>query len=133
MNVTAFGFDSNANLKPEQLALVRESFPDSLVNVSFSQWPYSPQVLTRAKEAAALVGRPVQFPLQADFVTPEVVATLKPHGNIGVWNNPLTYDPGDIPTDTARFRDMGVDGTIDLRPGMVEPEAVDAQRAAIFP
>ena len=60
------------------------------------------------------------FPLRAEFVTPQVVARLKPHGSVSIWNDPRSYVPDDEELETRRFREMGVDGMIDLR-GKDEP------------
>ncbi len=63
------------------------------------------------------VGGPVLFPLRAEFVTPEIVERLSPHGDVSIWNSPRTHrlQPSEVEAETQRFRDMGVTGVIDLR------------------
>lgn len=76
---------------------------------------YSDKTLDHLGRMADELGGPVSFPLRAEFVTPETVARLKPHGIISVWNDPKTYAPDDVAAETKRLREMGVEGIIDLR------------------
>ncbi|MOA41679.1 hypothetical protein D3C78_1636620 [compost metagenome] len=47
-------------------------------------------------------------------MTPEVVAKLKPYGEVAIWNAPSKDAPEDVPAAVKKFRDMGVDGMIDI-------------------
>ena len=78
------------------------------------------------------MGGPVTFPLRAEFVTPEVVETLKPHGTVSIWNDPKTFLPEDKALAAKRFREMGVDGMIDLR-GKGEPKRGPVYDSDILP
>ncbi|MCW2924859.1 MAG: hypothetical protein JWM98_2263 [Thermoleophilia bacterium] len=92
---------------------VRELYPDACVNLSPGR-RYGPLELWRLRRAAARVGPPVQFPLRWDLVRPRIVAHLRRHGRVAVWNNP-SRAPEDLDVERARLRAIGVDGTIDLR------------------
>lgn len=76
---------------------------------------YSDKTLDHLGRMADELGGPVSFPLRAEFVTPETVGKLKPHGIVSVWNDPKTWAPADVAAETKRLREMGVDGIIDLR------------------
>lgn len=82
---------------------------------------YSEDQLAEVIDFAREMGGPITFPLRAEFVTPEVVQTLKPHGTVSIWNDPKTFLPEDKKIAARRFREMGVDGMIDLR-GAGEPK-----------
>lgn len=105
----------------DDLRQIRAEFPGSLISLGAytGRQPegttYSEQQLDRLAELADELGGPISFPLRAEFVTPAVVAALKPHGHVSIWNDPSTYSPPDLEADARRFREMGVDGMIDLR------------------
>lgn len=100
---------------------IRQEFPQALISLGAytggqpQGTTYSPKQLDKLGKIADEVGGPISFPLRAEFVTPEVVAQLKPHGFVSIWNDPSTYSPADLQAETRRFREMGVDGMIDLR------------------
>lgn len=106
--------DVGVNANQDQLLRARQMFPQSIINLSFPA-PYSANMIERVGILAKNVGGPIMFPLQAQFVTPAIVASLKRFGMIAIWNDPGSYRPSDIPAATAKFRAMGVDGMIDLR------------------
>lgn len=105
----------------QDLRQIRREFPESLISLGAytggqpEGTTYSPKQLDKLSEMADALGGPISFPLRAEFVTPEVVEILKPHGYVSVWNDPSTFSPADIQAETRRLREMGVDGMIDLR------------------
>ena len=109
---------------------IREEFPQAVLSLGAYTGPapdikeYSPKQMAFLTEMADELGGPISFPLRADFVTPKVVETMKPHGMVSIWNDPSTYNPQNLADDIRRFREMGVDGMIDLRntPHLSEPE-----------
>lgn len=111
----------------EEIGQLRKAFPKATLALGLytGKQPkgtvYSPKQLQNVIAFAKKTGGPITFPLRAEFVTPEVVETLKPHGSVSIWNDPKTFLPGDKQQATAMFRAMGVDGMIDLR-GASEPK-----------
>lgn len=105
----------------DEMQLFRDAFPKATLAVGLYTRPapagtsYSKEQLEAVSDIADELGGPITFPLRAEFVTPEVVAELKPHGTVSVWNNPRSFLPGDLDEARQKFRDMGVDGMIDLR------------------
>lgn len=112
---------SDKTMSGKDLKQIREQHPQAMLSLGCytgAQPPgtvYSSAHLERLERIADDVGGPVSFPLRAEFVTPEVVAELKPHGIVSIWNDPTSYSPADVQHETERFRAMGVDGIIDLR------------------
>lgn len=103
-------------------AAARKAFPGATLAINppgdgDKGEPYGEGAVARTIASAKEHGQPVIFPLRSDRVTPEVVAALKPYGEVAVWNAPSKDKPADIPAATKRFRDMGVDGMIDLSAG----------------
>lgn len=102
------------------LKKIRAAHPNVVINLSSLTRPqppgttYSEHQIKKMIHLAQVTGQPVMFPLRAEFVTPEVVAQLKPYGKIAIWNDPSSYKPQDVEADIRRFRAMGVDGVIDL-------------------
>jgi Uncharacterized conserved protein (DUF2181) len=100
-------------------ASVRKDFPGATLAINppgdgDKGEPYEDGPIKETIEAAEKWGKPVIFPLRSDRVTPEVVAALKPYGEVAIWNAPSKHAPDDVAAETQRFRDMGVDGMIDL-------------------
>lgn len=115
LNVTIEDANASSIVSAAQLASLRRAHPQAWINLSVTHFPYDQQVLDRMATVADTVGGPIMFPLRAEFVTPEIVQRLRPHGRVAIWNDPHTFDPTDIAAATARFRGWGVDGMIDLR------------------
>ncbi len=123
-NDTRFKFANLAldvQTQVDEMAQFREAFPKATLAVGLytAQAPegttYSRQQLAQAADIAGQLGGPITFPLRAEFVTPEVVKQLKPHGLVSIWNDPKSYLPDDLAKAEQKFREMGVDGMIDLR------------------
>jgi hypothetical protein len=106
--------DGIANASMATLQLVRRMYPESYINLSFPV-PYSPERLAKVAQIAQQVGGPIMFPLQAEYVTPQIVAALRPYGRVAIWNSPRTYDPSDVALAAEQFRAMGCNGMIDIR------------------
>lgn len=104
----------------EDLRFLRREFPRATIAVGAytggqpAGTSYTAKQLDQLAEWADELGGPITFPLRAEFITPEVVARLKPHGTVSAWNDPSTYRPDPV-QETARLRALGVDGMIDLR------------------
>ncbi len=103
----------------KRIAQIRAAFPKCIINLSpgkpMDGKRYTERQIAQLARYAKEAGQPVMFPMRSDYVTPELVAQLKPYGKVAVWNDPSVDSPKDIAAATARFRAMGVDGTIDLR------------------
>lgn len=123
-NDTRFKFANLAldvQTQVDEMAQFRKAFPKATLAVGLytARSPegttYSRQQLAQAADIAGQLGGPITFPLRAEFVTPEVVQQLKPHGLVSIWNDPKSYIPDDLERASREFREMGVDGMIDLR------------------
>lgn len=112
---------TNFTTQTKEMKTIREAFPKATIGVGLytAKQPagttYSSKQLHEVITIAIEVGGPITFPLRAEFVTPEVVETLKPYGSISIWNDPNSYVPENFATAEKALRDMGVDGLIDLR------------------
>ena len=100
-------------------AAVRKDFPDATLAINppgdgDKGEPYADGDIAQTIASAKEHGQPVIFPLRSDRVTPEVVAKLKPYGEVAIWNAPSKDAPSDVPAAVKKFRDMGVDGMIDM-------------------
>ena len=121
LSLKAANLAMDLTLDREDLQSIRRQFPQALISLGAytgAQPPdtsYTPEQLHQLSDLADQVGGPISFPLRAEFVTPEVVETLKPHGAVSIWNDPISWSPHDLEAETRRFRAMGVDGMIDLR------------------
>jgi hypothetical protein len=122
----------------KEMKKIREAFPQATLGIGHytGKQPrgthYTQKQLAEVIDFANALGGPITFPLRAEFVTPEVVKTLKPHGSVSIWNDPKTYLPEDKKTAEKRFREMGVDGMIDLR-GQDEPKRGPIYDSDILP
>jgi menorin-like protein len=122
----------------KEMKQIREAFPKATLGIGLytGKQPkgthYSADQLSEVIGFAQDMGGPITFPLRAEFVTPEVVATLKPHGTVSIWNDPKTFLPENKEIATKRFREMGVDGMIDLR-GKGEPKKGPVYDSDILP
>lgn len=107
--------------QPEEMMEARKAFPDATIGVGLytqaqsQPTKYSQQQLQQVIQIARELGGPITFPLRAEFVDKRVVETLKPHGTVSIWNHPKSFLPDDFERATREFREMGVDGMIDLR------------------
>lgn len=116
-NVAGGGSDvgrSRASL--EQLRRIRATYPDAIINLDPGSPPYDAACIARVVRVARQLGGRVMFPLDARAVTRDAVRELRQVGRVAVWNDPRTFDPGDIAATTRRMRALGIDGMIDLRP-----------------
>jgi hypothetical protein len=102
-------------VKPSKLKDLRAQFPNVILNLSPSRDTYTPEMIDYCVKTANEVGGPIMFPLNAQYVTPEIVKGFKAGGKVALYNNPTQWDPGNIAAATAKFRSWGVDGMIDLR------------------
>lgn len=133
-----FDLATDFSTSRKEMKQLRKAFPHATIGVGLytkKQPPGTHYTTEQLRDAIAFandVGGPITFPLRAEFVTPEVVAKLKPHGSVSIWNDPRSYVPGDEATETRRFREMGVDGMIDLR-GKDEPFKDPAYDSDILP
>lgn len=98
---------------------IRKDFPDATLAINppgdaDKGVPYGQDAINQTIASAKEHGQPVIFPLRSDRVTPEVVAALKPYGEVAIWNAPSKDAPADVPAAVAKFRAMGVDGMIDI-------------------
>lgn len=107
--------------KKKHLKLIREAFPEAMINLGLLT-PGS-KVPTSYRKGhtdllilfAQAVGKPVMFPLRAEYVTPEVISSLQPHGLVAIWNDPATFVPDNVEQLIKKLRSWGVGGMIDLR------------------
>lgn len=133
-----FDLATDFSTSRKEMRELREAFPQATLGIGLytKKQPagtrYTTEQLDDAIDFAGSVGGPVTFPLRAEFVTPQVVARLKPHGSVSIWNDPRSYLPDDEELETRRFREMGVDGMIDLR-GKDEPFKDPAFDSDILP
>jgi hypothetical protein len=106
--------------KMRQVRRIRENFPKATIALGAVTGPqpagtvYSDKQLGEFREWARELGGPITFKLRAEFVNQHVVETLKPFGSISIWNDAGTFNPPDVDAEIRRFRDLGVDGMIDL-------------------
>lgn len=116
-------FDTLADFKTEvdEMKKVREALPKATIAVGLytGKLPagaaYAPSQIYGAISIAQQLGGPITFPLRAEFVSKEIVNVLKEHGSVSVWNDPKTYLPDDLEKAREYFREIGVNGMIDLR------------------
>lgn len=112
---------AHKTMREDDLKEIRRQFPNAMISIGAytgvapTGTTYSPKQVASLNKIADEVGGPISFPLRAEFVTPEVVAQMKPHGMVSIWNDPNTWKPADVDAEIRRFREMGVDGIIDLR------------------
>ena len=105
----------------EEMLSLRRAFPKATIALGLytAQQPqgtrYKPEQLASVIDMACQIGGPITFPLRAEFVDEQTVRTLKPYGSVSIWNDPRSYLPDDLEAEKKRFREMGVDGMIDLR------------------
>lgn len=116
-NVAASGADrSRSRASIDQLRRIRAAYPSAIINLDPGAPPYDAACIARVVQVAKAVGGRIMFPLDAKAVTPAAVRELRRVGRVAVWNDPRTFDPGDIAATTRRLRSMGVNGMVDLRP-----------------
>lgn len=115
---------SGVNATPDDVRRLREAFPDAHIAIgavtggTSDGTTYTEAQVSQMIALADDIGGSVFFPLRAELVTPQIVERLEAHGNVSIWNSPRTYaldGPDAIAADAQRFRDMGVEGIIDLR------------------
>ncbi len=115
---------SGTNATPDDVRRLREAFPDAHIAIGAKTGATEPGTTyteAQVSEMIALaedVGGSVFFPLRAELVTPQIVERLEAHGNVSIWNSPSSYPldgPDAIAAEAERFREMGVEGIIDLR------------------
>ncbi|HEY4001909.1 MAG TPA: DUF2181 domain-containing protein [Candidatus Xenobia bacterium] len=99
----------------QDFTAMRAAFPQALIALSPSTSKLDTAQCDKLARWAKAIGGPVMFVLDAQYTTPETVQHLKAHGHIALWNDPKRWKPGDVEATTQRFRDLGVDGVIDLR------------------
>ncbi|MEW6281358.1 MAG: DUF2181 domain-containing protein [Candidatus Eremiobacterota bacterium] len=106
----------------QDLRRVRDAFPDAVISLGCRTGSapqgtrYTAEQLQELIDFGGELGGPIAFALRAEFVDQAAIDALKPHGSVGVWNDPGTWAPPDVEKETQRLRAMGVDGLIDLRP-----------------
>lgn len=115
---------SGTNATPDDVRRLREAFPDAHIAIGAKTGStetgttYTEAQVSEMIALAEDVGGSVFFPLRAELVTPQIVERLEAHGNESIWNSPRTYPldgPDAIAVEAERFREMGVEGIIDLR------------------
>lgn len=114
---------SGYNVSPADVERLREAFPGARISIGAKTGgqpegtTYTESQVNEMIALAERVGGPVLFPLRAEFVTPEIVERLSPHGDVSIWNSPRTHrlEAFEVEAEVQRFRDMGVTGVIDLR------------------
>lgn len=105
----------------DEMQQFREAFPDATLAVGLYTSSkaenrfYTSDMIEQASDIADELGGRITFPLRAEYVTPETVESLKEHGSVSIWNDPKSFLPKDLDAARQEFRDMGVDGMIDLR------------------
>lgn len=97
------------------LRRIRARFPRAILSLSPSHRPYDSAAARAAVALASAVGGPVSFPLDAAYITADLVRAFRRGGRVSVWNEPRRTPVQDIASATARLRAWGVDGMIDLR------------------
>lgn len=121
ISLTAGNIAMDMTMDVKDVQQIRRQFPNSLISLGAYTGAqpagtcYSQEQIERLSHFADQVGGPISFPLRAEFVTPEIVQSLKEHGHVSIWNDPSSWSPADLKAEEQRFRDMGVDGMIDLR------------------
>lgn len=103
----------------QRLKKIRAAFPLCIINLSpggsdIEDGHYGQKTVGQLIAYAKVAKKPSMFPLRAEFVTPDIVAKLKPYGKIAIWNSPYTYNPVDVKAEVEKFRQWGVDGIIDI-------------------
>lgn len=111
----------NIQTQTEEMAQFRHAFPQTTLAVGLytaaspEGTTYTQDQINQVSKIAQELGGPITFPLRAEFVTPNIVRQLKPYGSVSIWNDPKSYLPEDLKAARQGFREMGVDGMIDLR------------------
>lgn len=122
----------------EEMKQIRAAFPRATMGIGLytKTQPkgtyYSREQLSEVSNFAREVGGPITFPLRAEFVDRQVIETLKPYGTISIWNDPKSFAPDDLAAAERKFREMGVDGMIDLR-GKHQPKKSPIYDSDLWP
>lgn len=124
------GREGATTARVAHLRLLRVHAPGATINLSNNRYPYDDAQLAQLREAASFVGGRVMFPVRSDAIDATVARALGSHGRIAAWNLPLVDSPANLARERRRLRRLGVDGTIDLRPGRELPLTREAMTLA---
>ncbi len=112
------------NFSAKDLKPLRERFPDAQLSIDIhvrsGEREYSEAQLEELVRTAREVGGPIVFVLRADLATPQVIDRLRGGGKVAIWNDPekqpLVRTQAEADALSEHFRQLGVNGPIDLRP-----------------
>jgi len=117
MNAAIGHGSTTVDVTADDLRDIRAVLPHATLAITVSREPYLPARIAAAIDLVEGIPGPFAFVLVAVFTSRRVVARLRPHGEVCVWNHLRSYAPANIARARAKFRSIGVDGMIDLRPG----------------
>lgn len=118
INVTQPGSGPKADADA-RIKAIRATFPGCRIKLSpgggcSKDGKYTMEAAERLIAYARAAGQPIMYAMRAEWVTPEIVKKLEPHGKVSIWNSTNTFDPKDVAKEVERFRSWGVTGMIDL-------------------
>lgn len=119
INVTAPGKNGPVASEDERLKKIRKDFPNCFIKLSpgsgsSKDGKYADEAVDRLIEYSKACGEPVLYALRAEWVTPEIVKKLEPHGKVSIWNTTWSFNPKNIKAEVEKFRSWGVSGIVDL-------------------
>lgn len=102
-----------------RLKKIRENFPKCYIKLSpgsgsIKNGKYTDEAVSRLIGYAKEAGRPVQFALRAEMVTPQTVKILESYGNVSIWNTTWSFNPRNVEQEVKKFRDWGATGIVDI-------------------
>lgn len=114
--------------------LIRKELPGAILAINpadelgdqKNEGPYESWQIDRMVELAEEFGPPVTFPVRFDRLTPETVERLEEVGSVSIWNSPAKGGVDDVEAETAKLREQGVTGMIDLRESMSNLEKLES-------
>lgn len=103
----------------ERIKKIRRDFPGCFIKLSpgsgsSKNGKYTEEAIDRMIEYSKACGQPVLYALRAEWVTPEIVKRLEPHGKVSIWNTTWSFNPRSIKAEVEKFRSWGVSGIVDL-------------------
>lgn len=113
-----YGLWDKPSVKFSDLVYIRSTLPATMITISAATYDqatkgYTENNIKQMIAISEILGGPISFCLRAEWVTPELVQRLLPHGRVDIWNKPKTFKVNEGSKDY--FLDIGVNGFIDLR------------------
>lgn len=112
-NITVVTPTSGGNIPLTTVQALRATYPDSWISVNMPS--YDNEGYSLIERAGRAIGGRVAIALRADKATPALISRMRQSMVVNIWNDPTRWYPRDIPAMTARLRELGVNGMIDLR------------------